>query len=134
MKKRNKVIAKYPIPEKCIYCGDTVNLVSNSVVYGREYGNGLCYKCVSCDSYVGVHHDRVTPLGRLADNELRKLKQQAHTLFDPLWKTKPRRMSRQTAYDRLADKLGIPAKECHFGWFDREMLLKSIEILSNECP
>lgn len=120
--------ARYPIPEICIYCGDKVGLVSNATVYGKEYGNGKCYKCESCDSYVGVHPDLKTPLGILANKELRELKKKAHFLFDPIWNKKDG-ISRTGAYNRLAIKLGIPTEQCHFGWFDKDMLLKTIEVL-----
>ncbi|RKN75029.1 zinc-finger-containing protein [Paenibacillus ginsengarvi] len=39
--------------------------------YGREYGNGRCYKCTNFDAYVGVHTGTMIPLGRLANSELR---------------------------------------------------------------
>jgi hypothetical protein len=99
------------------------------VIYGREYGNGKCYKCTKCDAYVGVHTGTKVPLGRLADRELRELKKECHALFDPVWRG--RKLTRKIAYFRLAQALGIPSKECHFGWFDKEMLLQAKKILSN---
>ncbi|MTI49441.1 MAG: hypothetical protein FH761_16535 [Firmicutes bacterium] len=120
-------IDKYPIPKKCIYCGSKVKLVSNSKIYGREYGNGKCYLCEGCKAYVGVHPDLKTPLGRLANKELRELKIKAHSLFDPHWKDG--NIKRHQAYKELAEKLEIPRNECHFGWFDKDMLLKAIKIL-----
>lgn len=123
-------IMPYPIPTECIYCGAEVNLVSNAKIYGREYGNGKCYACSECDSYVGVHPDLVTPLGILANPELRELKKKAHALFDPLWKSK--KMSRKEAYRVLAAKLCIPIKECHIGWFNKEMVIKAISVLKEK--
>ncbi|WP_216619040.1 zinc-finger-containing protein [Corallococcus carmarthensis] len=123
------MIDKYPIPTSCPYCCSAVIYTSNAVIYGREYGNGRCYKCTKCDAYVGVHNRTNIPLGRLANRELRELKKECHALFDPIWKQN-KRIKREHAYERLAKVLGIPVNECHFGWFDKEMLLEAREILS----
>ena len=121
----------YTIPDDCIYCGAQVIFTSNAEVYGREYGNGKCYRCTKCDSYVGVHDGTNIPLGRLANKEIRALKVQCHNLFDPAWKGSQKHLRRGEAYKLLARELGIPAKECHFGWFDKDMLLRCMEILKN---
>lgn len=128
-KVKNKPIDDYPIPTKCDYCGNDVVLTSNAEIYGKVYGNGKCYLCRGCRASVGVHYDLKTPLGRLANNELKKLKKQAHDLFDVYWKNGL--ISRQNCYTKLAEKLNISLKECHFGWFDKAELLKAIEILNN---
>jgi DNA-directed RNA polymerase subunit RPC12/RpoP len=65
---------KYPIPTTCPYCNSKVICTSNAEIYGKEYGNGRCYKCTSCDAYVGVHDGTNIPLGRLANKQLRELK------------------------------------------------------------
>lgn len=127
MTKNKKKYKGYPIPKTCIYCGNEINLVSNKEVYGRKRGNGMCYKCSKCDSYVGVHPDLITPLGILADKRLRELKKLAHWLFDPLWRNGV--YKRSEAYAKLAHKMGIPTRECHFGWFDEKKLLHAIAIL-----
>lgn len=113
----------YPIPTKCPYCDSEVIFTSNSEIYGKEYGNGKCYKCTKCNSYVGVHSGTKIPLGRIANKELRELKKECHALFDPLWKSG--RITRNDGYKSLAKALNIPHKDCHFGWFDKEMLLKA---------
>jgi hypothetical protein len=121
----------YPIPTACPFCNGNVMLTTNDFIYGRKYiknGNSKCYVCVMCKASVGTHSDGKTPLGRIADRELKDLKMKAHSLFDPIWQRG--KMQRSEAYRYLAQKLGISARECHFGWFDKEMLLKAIEILS----
>ncbi len=120
---------KYPIPIICPYCNGKVIYTSNATIYGREYGNGRCYRCMKCDAYVGVHNRTNIPLGRLANRELRELKKECHALFDPVWKQN-KNIKREHAYGRLANVLNIPINECHFGWFDKEMLLKAKEILT----
>ena len=119
----------YPIPEICVYCGAPVIFTSNAQIYGREYGNGRCYKCTECDAYVGVHDGTYIPLGRLADRELRALKKRCHYIFDPVWQGK--RLRRDRAYNRLAQLLGIRPEHCHFGWFDKDMLLRCLAIMKN---
>lgn len=131
MGRRNNKIQDYPVPKTCTYCGQAVKLVNNDVIYGRSYGSGRCYKCTACDAYVGVHAGTTIPLGRLANQELRALKKQAHALFDPQWKTG--RKTRSQAYGELANTLGIPARECHFGWFDKETLERAIAILKKNA-
>lgn len=124
---------KYPAPAECIYCNAEVKLVSNAEIYGKKYGNGMCYKCSQCDAYVGVHPDLVTPLGVLADRELRNLKKKAHSLFDPIWQNKKHKgKARNSAYRNLADKLKIEQKDCHFGHFGKNMLLEAISVLEKK--
>jgi DNA-directed RNA polymerase subunit RPC12/RpoP len=122
-------IDAYPKPISCPYCTGKVIYTSNAEIYGKEYGNGRCYKCVNCDAYVGVHDGTDIPLGRLANKELRELKKQCHTLFDPVWK-QHKSIKRKQTYEQLAIALEIPIRECHFGWFDKDMLLKAKQILA----
>jgi len=124
-----KKINYYPIPTVCPYCNSPVIFTSNVAIYGKQYGNGMCYKCINCDSYVGVHTGTNIPLGILANKELRELKKECHTLFDPIWQNN-KNIKRTDAYKMLAKLLDIPVNECHFGWFDKETLYKAKEILS----
>jgi len=129
--------SSYPVPKDCPYCGaEEIMLTTNDYLYGRKFPgyNGNCniYVCIICNASVGTHYDGITPLGRLADKELKELKKQAHALFDPHWK--PDKKKRDRAYKTLAKKLSIRAEECHFGWFDKVMLLKAIEVLEKWRP
>jgi hypothetical protein len=124
----NWVVDKYPITKVCPYCGSEVVLTSNAEIYhGKEFGNGKCYLCRNCGASVGVHNDLVTPLGILATPEMKRLKMVAHNLFDMCWKSK--QISRNDCYKKLADKMGMPVSECHFGWFGEEELKKAISII-----
>lgn len=83
------MIDKYP--KACNFCGGAVIYTSNAVIYGREYGNGRCYLCTECGTFVGTH--RPWPreaLGLLADARMRKGKKLCHELFDPFWRGKPK--------------------------------------------
>lgn len=117
----------------CPYCGKPAVLTDSAEVYRRSYG--MIWICRPCKAWVGTYKDgKNTPLGRLANAELRDWKKKAHAWFDPLWKAKIRRdhcgktEARTAAYAWLAKKLGIPGEECHIGMFDIEMCKKVIEI------
>ena len=119
-----------PAPTECPCCGSTVELVNNSEIYGRSYGEWpWAYKCVNddCDSYVGLHPFTGIPLGTLANSETREARKAAKSAFNPLWQKGG--MSRSTAYAWLADKLGIAnANTCHIGWFDVENCIRVVEV------
>lgn len=122
-------------PTKCNICGKkTVIYTSNKVIYGKEYGSGKCYYCTNCGAYVGTHKPRPDEaLGLLATKEMRDMKMRCHDLFDAMWRNienkKEQHKARNKAYKRLARELNIPVEECHFGWFDMNMLTKAYNIL-----
>lgn len=118
-------------PTICNLCGGKVIYTSNKIIYGREYGSGKCYFCTNCKAYVGTHKPRPTEaLGLLADNKMRELKKKCHAVFDERWlNAADKRGARKAAYQKLADQLEIPVRECHFGWFDMKMLEQAYEII-----
>ncbi len=117
-------------PTVCNICGGKVSYVSNARVYGSRYGSGWCYLCESCGAYVGTHGPRPREaMGILADKRMRRLKMECHELFDRTWETNAERRER---YARLANRLGIPVAECHFGYFDAPMLERALAILKEE--
>ena len=119
-------------PTRCNICGGKVIFTSNAEIYGRPYGSGKCYLCLECGAYVGTHKPRPRQaLGILADKKMRDAKIICHTLFDRLWKgQRYATRRRKYYYERLADKLGIPVNECHFGYFDLPMLRRSYVAVS----
>lgn len=112
----------------CPYCDRRAELVTGNVIYPHrpDLFAKLFYLCAPCDAYVGCHPkhtakgggqgDGSTPMGRLANAELRKAKRTAHAAFDPLWKSG--RMSRASAYKWLAEAMAISRNNCHIGMFD----------------
>lgn len=119
-------------PTKCNLCGGDVIYASNAVVYGREYGSGYCYYCVSCGAFVGTHKPHPdTALGILADEKMRRAKVRCHEVFDIHWRNKGgnEKVYRTALYCWLAKKLKIPVEECHFGYFDLDMLERAYVIL-----
>ncbi|HHK1125480.1 TPA: zinc-finger-containing protein [Pseudomonas aeruginosa] len=110
-----------PIPTNCPFCGSDVELVNNSEIYGREYGDWpYAYKCEDwdddCGAYVGLHPETDLPLGTLADKPLRDSRNRCKKPFERIWRDGL--MSRADAYAWLAKQLGLSAAECHFGLFD----------------
>lgn len=118
-------------PKICNLCGGKVVYTSNAAVYGREYGSGRCYLCKVCGAYVGTHKPRRTEaLGILANEQMRQAKMICHEAFDVLWKGKKKEQKkRSAAYRLLSEKLGIPLEECHFGYFNMEMLHKAYKVV-----
>ena len=112
----------------CPYCGDDAKMVDGIVIYPHR--DDLAHKrfwlCKPCAAWVGCHPGTGKHLGRLANAELRRAKQSAHAVFDPIWKQ--REMSRKDAYTWLSSALGIPNEQCHIGMFDTAMCYKVIRV------
>lgn len=125
-----RVTNPLPAPTCCPNCGDRVGLVSNKVIYGREYGEWpWAYRCCNaeCDSYVGLHPFTAIPLGTLANAATRAARKKAKAIFNPLWDGGG--MTRTEAYTWLAGKLGIETvDECHIGWFDVATCERAVDI------
>ena len=89
---------------KCPYCKKEAQWVDNSVIYGKRYGKSyMCWYC-PCGAYVGCHNNTRTPLGTMANKELRNWRIKAHSVIDPLWKSK--QYTRREVYQRLSDAFG----------------------------
>lgn len=94
----------------CRYCNAAVVCVSTLEFYGRDSGAHV-YKCTGCDAYVGTHKGTRIPLGTLVNKELRELRRQAHTIFDPMWKDGL--ILRHSAFRRLSEFMGTGRKETY---------------------
>lgn len=118
----NRVTDYVEPPEQCPNCGNPVELVNNSEIYGREYGDWpYAYRCVDhkgCDSYVGLHPHTDLPLGTLADSFERQVRKDNKAHFLAL--QKQNRWNRKQAYAWLATRMGIPLSQCHWGFFGVE--------------
>lgn len=120
----------------CSYCGGNAEFAGHGdYLYPYRKDFGPVWACPSCPStYVGCHPNSILPLGRLADDQLRKAKQAAHQSFDPLWKGKiaiegcrPHK-ARKLGYAWLAAQLGIHVDACHIGWFDEAQCARVVEV------
>ena len=103
-------------PTICRYCGSPVVFTSNAEIYGREYGDGKCYLCRNCKAFVGVHPGTDTPLGTLANAELRE------------WRKPLRITTRYKAYGWLAEQLHISREYTHIGMFEKEECEETIRL------
>ena len=106
----------------CDYCNIATRLAKGSEIYPHrpDLSSLNFYLCDSCGAYVGCHKngDGKRPLGRVANEKLRKAKSKAHAAFDPIWKSG--KMTRGAAYSALAKSMGIYKEQCHIGMFNVE--------------
>ena len=73
----------------------------------------VCSHYPQCDAYVRVHAGTKIPVGSLANHELRTFRRTAHQYFDQLYQSGY--MSKQDAYQWLADLISAPLSEAHIG-------------------
>jgi hypothetical protein len=120
----------------CPYCGCETKLVEGDEVYPNwtketprpKFLDKKYYVCIkNSDHYVGTYSDNITSLGRVADKELRRLKNEGHNTFDPLWKEKTYFKNQGEAYKWLSKKMNLPLEHTHFGMFTVEQCKKAIE-------
>ena len=111
-------------PTICRYCGGKVILTDSSQNYGKDYGK--IFLCTTCNAFVGVHKKTEKPLGTLANSILRSKRKETHQVFDKFWKDN--NMSRTEGYKWLSEKMGLPYKSTHIGYFEIEDCQKVIDI------
>lgn len=106
-------------------------LVSAKELFGERKATAARYwVCRPCDAWVACHPFSDEPMGRLANKELRRLRHEAHRVFDLVWQDRHKR-SRYNAYSWLSLHLGKPRHLVHIGYFDEEDCRKTIEICTN---
>lgn len=112
----------------CPYCSRVARKVWGSVIYphSRDLSGKHFYLCKPCAAYVGCHPGTDTPLGRLADATLRRLKSEAHNAFDPIWRKGE--MSRSAAYAWLSEALDLPKEKTHIGMFDDNLCQRVVVV------
>lgn len=114
----------------CAYCGlPAVFQPRSDHLYRRDYGP--IWECKACNAWVGCHRGTKTPLGRLANGQLRKAKMAAHDAFDATWKRGEykRFQHRGMAYKWLSEAMGISQAECHIGMFDEAQCARVVEVV-----
>lgn len=113
---------------RCPYCGELAAFVTGAVIYPyrRDLYDRQFYHCLECSAWVGTHKGTTTPLGRLANAELRQAKIAAHDAFDAKW----RRLGwqRGAAYRWLSHALGIRREDCHIGMFNVEQCRRVVQV------
>lgn len=112
-------------PPRC--CDTDADLVTGAVIYPhrRDLARLHFWRCSKCGAYTGTHVDSPTraPKGRLADEQLRALRIEAHAAFDPLWRQGA--MSRKSAYRWAARALDKDGK-FHIGWASADELRRLV--------
>lgn len=110
----------------CDKCkSDDVWFCENRVIYGRNFGEWpYVFFCRNCGATVGCHKYTEDPMGTMADSQTRKLRQQAHGEFDPIWKDGW--LDRSRAYGRLSELMTIPAQDCHFSHMGPRQLRQAL--------
>lgn len=117
MKHKKKQKGINPSGMRCPYCGGTIVLRSADGIYQDNSRNTMLYVCShypQCDAYVRTHPGTTTPVGTLANRELRALRNEAHHYFDRLHRDGL--MSKQDAYLWLASLLQVPLSQAHIGY------------------
>lgn len=104
------------IPTVCEYCGGKVIFTDSAAIYGKS--RGMIYLCTNCNASVGVHKGTNKPLGTLANTVLKLKRQEAHRVFDAVWKT--RGDTRSEAYEWLAGCMSLPKHRTHIACFNVE--------------
>ena len=119
---------------RCPYCGSVAVLRPASEIYndpGRTDSLYVCGHYPHCKSYVSVYPGTKTPMGPLANGDLRNLRIRAHRKFDRIWQLGI--MSRQDAYRWMADYFCLPLREAHIGMFSeyrcKELIKKCESVL-----
>lgn len=112
----------------CSYCGKKAEFMSSEEFYGRDYGVNM-YVCRPCDAYVGTHGKGKMALGTLANKRLRSLRKTAHSIFDPLWKGRNRKMNRNKAYQVMQKLMNLPPEKAHIGMMNENQCLELIQKL-----
>ncbi|KAA5604441.1 hypothetical protein F1188_16160 [Roseospira marina] len=114
----------------CPYCGADAELVTGAVIYPHrpDLARKHFWRCAPCGAWVGCHKNsrRHAPLGRLANAELRRAKNEAHVAFDAIWRGGI--MPRAKAYAWLAEKLEIDRDACHIGMFDTDACDRTVRV------
>lgn len=101
----------------CPYCGSRVVLRSAEGIY-RHNDKGemlwVCSQYPACDAYVRVHPGTATPMGSLANRQLRALRRTAHEQFNKIYQLEL--MCKNDAYSWLAGVLNVPKSQAHIGF------------------
>lgn len=108
----------------CPYCGAQAILRPANWVHGnskQSKGKHLyvCRNWPKCDSYVAVHEKDLTPMGTLANSELRHKRILAHKALEKYQKIT--RMDRWATYLWLEGKLGLDQRSTHIALFSEEI-------------
>lgn len=117
----------------CPYCGADALLRSASFVHGKsEQSQGkhlyVCRNWPRCDAYVAAHEFDLTPMGTLANGNLRHKRILAHKALEKYQKIT--KMDRWATYLWLEGRLGLDKRSTHIGLFSEETCDEVISLCS----
>lgn len=120
IRKQEKRGQKRGVSPVCPYCGRTAVLKPAEYVHGeRTFKKGthlyVCSAYPECQAYVSVNERNLEPIGTLADRKLRKKRIEAHRLINQI--VRYGYMSQKDVYRWLANRLELPYRETHIGYF-----------------
>lgn len=100
---------------------------------GQRYADGQPkrYWCCRPCKLSGRANKAGGLLGQLADARTRRARKRAHIALDRLWQGSW--MTRDDAYQMVADLMGLPDAEAHIGRFDGDQCHRLIRSLRNLC-
>ena len=138
-RKTNRQLKEKYFPNGCDVCTATIGdirIANDKTIYGRRWSKSKkkYWLCEKCKSYVGCHKVGRRPYGALANKEVRKLRKQAHEVFDAIWQyyiysgRKTHKDARNSAYGWLASQMNLSKENCHIGKFNEENCRRVIEI------
>ncbi len=114
----------------CPYCNAPAEKVTGALVYPHrsDLSHLVFWRCQPCKARVGTHSDSGKPLGTLAKEDLRHLRQEAHAALDPMWrKTKGGLLFRGFVYEWLKKRLGTTYTP-HIGSMTEEQCIEVIAL------
>lgn len=108
----------------CPYCGSPALCRPASMIHGSstlENGRYLyvCSRWPECDAYVAAHKKDKSPMGTLANGNLRHKRILAHRALKELQIS--RHMEKWAAYLWLQGILGLNEEQVHIGLFSEQM-------------
>lgn len=129
---------KYQI--NCPYCGSSALCRPASIVHGsstHEKGRYLyvCSRWPECDAYVAAHKKDKSPMGTLANRDLRQKRILAHRALKELQNFQ--HMEKWAVYLWLQGKLGVNEDQAHIGLFSGQMCDRVVSLCRQAmetCP
>lgn len=124
----------------CPYCGSPALCQPASMVHGSsvlEKGRYLyvCSRWPKCDAYVTAHKKDKSPMGTLANGNLRHKRILAHHALKELQAS--RHMEKWAVYLWLQGKLGLNEEQAHISQFSEQMCDRVVFICrqaKETCP
>lgn len=136
MKKKSKNKGYNFSTMRCPYCGAPVKFVSADGIYKENKNQTMLYVCSNypkCDAYVRAHPGTNIPVGTMANQKLRVLRETAHTYFDRLHTSGI--MTKEEAYYWLANLIQAPLSQAHIGYlgeyYCKRVMEESMNLLNS---